>query len=258
MAQAPESTDRPDAAQIHDRAQQEGEESLTRTSLALAISGLTAGLLMGLSGFGVAIVLSELGESGMARTVAMTLYPLGFIAVIVGRAQLFTENTLFPIVVLFDDKRRLLDVARVWGVVLAANLAGCLLFAALAMETGSLRPDIQDELSKLGEEAVTGDFVPLFFSGVVGGWLVALAAWLVLAADTAFGRVALIFFVTFPIGLAGLAHSIASSAEILSAVVDGAVEWSSFGEWLVPAVLGNAVGGVVIVSMLNHGQVAAQ
>lgn len=256
--QAPEETDRPSAAQIHDRARQEGEESLVRNSRALALSGLTAGLLMGLSGFGVAAVLSELGASGPAHTVAYLLYPLGFIAVILGRAQLFTENTLYPIVVLLEDRRGWLSVARVWGVVLVANLVGCLLFAGLAMKTGALKPEISTELSRLGVEAAEGHFSETFFSGVMGGWLVALAAWLVLSADTAFGRLALIVVVTFPIGLAGLAHSIASSAEILSAVAVGAVTTLDYGAWLVPAVLGNAVGGVVIVTLLNHGQVVAE
>lgn len=255
---APEETARPNAAQIHDRARQEGEEALGRNSRALALSGLTAGLLMGLSGFGVATLLSELGDSGAAHTVAYLLYPLGFIAVILGRAQLFTENTLYPVVVLLEDRRGWRAVGRIWSVVLAANLVGCLLFAGLAMETGALAPEIQAELTKLGEEVVEASFSTVFFSGVMGGWLVALAAWLVLSADTSFGRMALIIVVTFPIGLAGLAHCIASSAEVLSAVAEGAVTVPDYFAWLVPAVLGNAVGGVVIVTLLNHGQVTAE
>jgi formate/nitrite transporter FocA (FNT family) len=98
---------RPSAGEILSR---DAEEEICRPSSALAISGFVAGLLMGLSGTGVAVVEMALHSSqGWREAAAFTLYPLGFIAVIVGRAQLFTENTLYPVVLVLDRRERLLD-----------------------------------------------------------------------------------------------------------------------------------------------------
>jgi hypothetical protein len=60
---------------------------------------------------------------------------------------------------------------------------------------------------------------------------------------------------TFVVGAAHLAHSIAGSAEILAAVLAGKVTVGTYFYWLTAAVLGHAVGGVVMVALLNYGQV---
>ena len=38
-------------------------------------------------------------------------YPIGFIVVILGRAQLFTENTLYPVALVLAEKKRVLEHA---------------------------------------------------------------------------------------------------------------------------------------------------
>lgn len=249
---------RPTAREIHERAIADGRSELERRSAGLALSGLASGVLMGLSGLGVAELLAALGTSGPARAAAMLLYPVGFIAVIIGRAQLFTENTLYPVVVSLHDRRAIAPTLRLWAVVLAGNVLGTLLFALLAMETGALKPDAVRELAKLGVEATGAGFWQLFFSAVVGGWLVALTAWLVLASDATSGRILVIFLLTYLIGLGSFEHVIATSAEVLSAVVEGDLAFSEFWRWFAAALIGNTVGGVVIVTLLNHGQVVAE
>lgn len=232
-----------------------GEEELKRSRLGLGFSGLAAGIAMGLSALGPAVVIAVLGGSERTRLVADLLYPLGFIAVVIGRAQLFTENTLFPVILVLAERRHLRNTARLWTVVLAANVLGALVFAVLAMRTNALSPAITHALAGEGRRAVGGSFSHIFWSGVWGGWLIALMAWLVTASRLTVAQVALIELVAYVVGAAGLAHSIAGSAEILCAVVGGAVGAGDYLFWLAAAVLGNAVGGVVMVSLLNYAQV---
>lgn len=168
---------------------------------------------------------------------------------------MFTENTLYPVILVLDERRHVLRTLRLWGVVFAANVIGACLFALLAVKSGALRPDILSELVKLGVEAVAGTPAHMFWSGVIGGWVIALVAWIVTASHWTIGQLAIIYLLTFLVGVGRFAHCIASSCEILSAVMGGSVSAAGYFQWLIPATLGNICGGVFIVSLLNYAQV---
>lgn len=242
------------AQDIYDEVVASGRAELSRSTGALAFSGLTAGLVMGLTGLGVAGTRAALSGPS-AEFVSLLFYPLGFIAVIVGRAQLFTENTLFPVVLVLETRGHLLATLRLWAVVLVTNVVGALVFAALVVKTGALKAPVVDALTTLGSEATAPSVAHVFASAVIGGWLVALAAWLVSSAQLTIAQIAAIWLMTFPVGLLHLAHCIASSDYILAATVAGKVSAGAYLAWLGAAVAGNIVGGVIIVSLLNFGQV---
>lgn len=249
-------TQRLSARQIYDRVAAEGRSELSRPASELAFSGLASGLFIGATSLGMAGTRAMLaGPTG--EFVSLLFYPLGFIAVVIGRAQLFTENTLFPVVLVLEDRRHLLGTLRLWMVVFAANVAGALAFATLATIAGTLRPAVVDQLVQLGTTAADQPLSRVFASAIVGGWLIALMAWLVSGAQRTTGQIAVTWLMTFPVGLLHLAHCIASSGYILAAVVEGHVAAVSYLEWLGLATAGNIVGGVVIVSLLNYGQVRA-
>ena len=253
VAQA--ATSRLTAAEIYSAAVRIGEDELKRSSTGLALSGLAAGLGMGLTGLGSAAVLAEVGDGAAHYLLATLLYPLGFIVVIVGRAQLFTENTLFPVVLVLDRRRHLGNTLRLWAVVFIANVVGALVFAVLMIKAGAVSTEVAGALSRLGSKTVQGGFVHLFWAGVAGGWIIALMAWLVTASRFTIGQVAVVYLMTFVVGAAGLAHCIAGSTEALSAVLAGQVSVGTYVVWLLAATVGNTIGGVVIVSLLNYGQV---
>jgi formate/nitrite transporter FocA (FNT family) len=244
------------AAQIFAVAAQTGEDELKRSSAGLALSGLGAGLGMGLTGLGSASVLVVFGDDGSsAHLIASLMYPIGFIVVILGRAQLFTENTLFPVILALDRHRHVRNTLRLWAVVFAANVLGALLFAALVMKTPALSAPLRGALATLGEHTTSGSFGHVFWAGVIGGWIIALMAWLVSAARFSLGQIVLVYIMTFVVGAAHLAHCIAGSGEALAAVLSGHVSVGGYLLWLLGATLGNTVGGVFMVSLLNYGQV---
>ena len=245
------------APQILEQVSKNGREELARSTHALAFSGVAGGLTMGLTGLSVAIARATMGSSPNAEIVAHLFYPLGFIAVIIGRAQLFTENTLYPVILVLDEHKHLLNMLRLWGVVFASNVFGALCFAALAVRAPSLRPEYVAELVKLGTTALGSTTSHIFWSGVIGGWLIALVAWMVSASHWTIGQIVIVWMVTFVVGLGHFAHCIATSGEILSAVVAGQASAMQYVHWILFATLGNIVGGVMIVSLLNYGQVKA-
>ena len=250
-----QTTQRPAARDILASARAVGEDELKRSSSGLAFSALAAGSTLGLTGLAVAIALAAADGLAGAELIGGLFYPLGFIAVIIGRQQLFTENTLFPVILVLEERRHLLNTARLWVVVFVANQVGAAGFAAIAGRTAALPVDVAEELTALGVKAAEGGFTTLFWSGVIGGWIIALMAWMVSAAQWSIAQIAIVWLMALPLGLGGFAHSVAGAAEILSAAWAGAVGPGDYFRWLLPATLGNIVGGVVLVSLLNYAQV---
>ena len=245
------------AYEILEQVIENGHEELDRSTHALAFSGIAGGMTMGLTGLGVAIAQSTLGEGQWSEFAANLLYPLGFIAVIIGRAQLFTENTLYPVIIVLDERGKLTNMLRLWATVFFSNVLGALLFAFLAVRTPSLMPGYKEALIKLGLAALANTTAFIFWSGVIGGWIIALVAWIVSASHWTIGQVVIVWMLTFVVGIGHFAHCIATSGEILAAVWAGNAPVLTYLHWLAFATMGNIVGGVSIVSLLNYGQVRA-
>ena len=251
--------DRPTAQQIFDDVLESARDEVGRPTTGLALSGLAAGMGLGLTGLAIAATTAILGNGSGATLVALLFYPIGFIAVIVGRQQLFTENTLYPVALILDERKRrhFYDTARLWVVVFLANIVGGALFALLVTKGHALDGDIVHELVRLGNRSADQTWAHVFATGIIGGWLLALVAWLVTAAQWTIGHVVVIWILTFLVGLANLAHCIATSVEILASCFTGGVSAGAYLAWLSAATLGNIVGGVFIVTLLNYGQVVA-
>jgi formate-nitrite transporter family protein len=252
-----EETSRMNVHEIFETAVESARDELGRSTLALGVSGLAGGITMGLSGLGVAVIHAAMGDTPAADLVAMLLYPLGFLAVIIGRSQLFTENTLYPVILVLKERRHVFDCLRLWAAVFATNVVGTAIFALLASHTAALSPEIRGALVRLGVNATQHDYSSIFWMGVMAGWLIALVAWLVTASHWTSSQMMMVYSLTFLIGAGHFAHCIAGSSEILTAVFQGQVQMATYLMWLLFAALGNIVGGVVIVSLLNFGQVHA-
>jgi formate/nitrite transporter FocA (FNT family) len=243
---------------IYAAIRQAGEDELDRSSAALAWSGLAAGLSMGFS-----LVLTGLLHNGMPPSswrplVAKLGYTAGFVIVILGRQQLFTENTLTVILPLLNQKNwaTLRNVLRLWSVVLVSNLVGALIFAWVVGTADIFPPDQLQSFTAVGLEAASGDFGHKFLTGIFGGWLIALMVWLLPGAEAA--RFWVIIFITYIVGLGNFSHIIAGSVEVLFLVTTGMLGWGSYlGGFLLPSLLGNIIGGVSLVALLSHAQVVS-
>jgi formate/nitrite transporter FocA (FNT family) len=211
--------DRPTANEIYEQVSRNARQELRRPMRALAISGIVGGLTMGLTGLSVSVIAAQLGSAPWAQFVALLFYPVGFMAVILGRAQLFTENTLYPVALILVERRHVWETVRLWAMVLPANIAGAFLFALLAARTKALQPATLQALVQMGAAAATPVAWHIFWSGVVGGWIIAMVAWLVSGSHSITGSVAVIWVLTFIVGLGHFAHCVATSGEILAAVL---------------------------------------
>jgi formate/nitrite transporter FocA (FNT family) len=239
---------------VHEAIRLEGTEELERPSSSIGWSGLAAGLTMGSSMVAQGILQSQLPDAPWRELVASFGYCLGFLFVTMGRQQLFTETTLTVMLPMLHGTHALSSVVRYWLIVLAANIVGTLLFAAAATIPHLFEPNWVHAFTELGVKAIEPGFVAVLIKGVFAGWLIALMVWLLPAAASA--RFVVIVAVTWLIGAAHFSHVIAGSVEGAFAAMQGAVRWD---QWLLgfllPALIGNSIGGIVFVALLNHAQV---
>jgi formate/nitrite transporter FocA (FNT family) len=240
---------------VYEAIRLEGEEELRRSSAALLWSGLAAGLALGFSFVAQALLQSAIAPSSWRHLVTALGYTVGFVFVVVGRQQLFTENTLTPILPLLRDRRKLPDVLRLWGVVLAANLLGALLFAWVLARTPVVDEAVHAELRAIAHAALQPTAAALLLRAVFAGWLIALMVWLLPGGESA--RLAMIVLPTYLIALLHFPHSIAGSIDAIYLVLQGGATWGDYARFMGPTLAGNVLGGVTLVALLNHGQVAA-
>lgn len=249
----------PRALVIHEVVREEGEEAMNRTIGALLMSGLSAGLSMGFSFLTQAEVDSALPDVPWRILVSSFGYTVGFVIVILGRQQLFTESTLTAVLPVLTrrDRETIIKTIRLWGIVLSANVVGTVLFAAMLRIPHVFSADVVTALDKLAKQPYSGNFGVTVVRAMFAGWLIALMVWLLPSARSA--RLMTILLITYVVGASRLAHVIAGSVEASYGVMTGAEGVTDYLlVFFVPTLLGNMIGGISLVAFINHGSISAE
>jgi formate-nitrite transporter family protein len=212
---------------------------------------------MGFSLVAEALLVAYLPDQPWRPLVSKLGYSVGFLIVILGRQQLFTENTLTVVLPLLLRKNlaTAISMLRLWSIVLATNLVGTYIFALCVARVGIFNPHVQQAIAAVSKESPGGFWVVLM-RALFAGWLLALMVWLLPGADSA--RVSIIVMITYLIGLGDFNHIIAGSNKMFFQLVTGTETWSAFlTHFFFPTLIGNIIGGVSLVAFLGHAQVVA-
>jgi formate/nitrite transporter FocA (FNT family) len=247
------------AVVLHETVREEGERELRRRPLALACSGLAAGLSMGFSLMSQGLLHAYLPAASWTPLIDNLGYSVGFLIVVLGRQQLFTENTLTAILPLLAhfNLSTFMRVARLWAIVLVANLLGAFIFSAVIAHTSLFSPTLQQSFSAIAHHSLRGGFALTVLRGIFAGWLIALMVWLLPASEGT--KMHIIILLTYLVSLGGLAHIIAGSVDVLYLVNTGSVSWLTyFVGFMFPTLIGNIIGGASLVAALNFAQVATE
>ena len=247
----------PKALVIFEAIRREGEHELERPASSLAWSGLAAGLSMGFSMVAQALFANYLPDADWTPLITKFGYSIGFLIVILGRQQLFTENTLTPVLQLLERQSStvLRKVARLWGIVLIANVVGTFLFAFAISSLSIFEPETYEQFNKIARGVVSSGFSVTFFRGIFAGWLIALIIWLLPFAEQA--RIWIIILITYLIGLGEFSHIIAGSVDGFYGVLAQQVTvWGFSFKFFLPTLLGNIIGGVALVAAVNYAQIS--
>jgi formate/nitrite transporter FocA (FNT family) len=243
---------------VYETIRREGEDELQRPAAALAWSGLAAGLSMGFSFIAEALLASRLPDQPWRSLVSRAGYSIGFLIVILGRQQLFTENTLTVVLpfLLRKNLSTFLQMLRLWTIVLAANLMGTFLFALCIAKIALLDAATQKCLTEIGMAHFGASFGITIVRAIFAGWLIALMVWLLPGAESARVSIIIIVIVTYLVGIGGFNHIVAGSTTMFFLIVTNSLSWGAYlTHFFFPTLLGNVIGGTALVAALGHAQV---
>lgn len=228
-------------------------EEITSHPREMFFSSMTAGIAITLTLIGYAVGTSHFPDNIFLSTL---LYPLGFIYIILGRFQLYTENTLPPVALIFSRLASIPLLFKVWGVVLAGNLIGAVAGGYVLANTAVLSPDAKVAATTFVVHGLELGWWGVFFKAMFAGWLVAGVVWLNVAARDTVTRVLVVYLVFFMIGTSNLFHVVTAAAEVsfyIYHTAEADISTLFINYWL-PVLLGNTVGGVLIFTNMAYFQ----
>jgi formate/nitrite transporter FocA (FNT family) len=236
-----------------------GLTELERPAPALLLSGLSAGLDVSLSLLLMAVMktLTQDQPRVVSEILVAMMYAAGFLFVVLGRSELFTEHTTLAVLPVLDGRASLAQLGRLWGLIYVANQAGAAAFAAFLAFLGPRLGVIETRVfGDIASGLVEHPGWVILLSGVLAGWLMGLLSWLVAASRDTISQIFIVALVTTAIGLAHLHHAVVGTAEVLAGVFSGqGATLAGFGKFLLWATLGNILGGVFFVALIKFGHI---
>lgn len=241
---------------IYNIVKNEGEEELARPAFSLWWSGIAAGIAISMSVVAEGTFHHYLPDEPWRPLVENFGYTIGFLIVVLGRLQLFTENTITAVLPLVADttKGNFAALMRLWGIVFLANMVGTFMFALAATYGGIFPADHVDSFRSIAHHFMQKDAAEMLLHGIPAGFLIAAMVWMIPSAENAIFWVVLMM--TYVIALGDMSHVVAGSAEAFLLLLNGDIGlFETFGVFMVPTYIGNVIGGTALFTMLAYGQV---
>ena len=232
---------------------EEGYLRLHRTWPGLFATGVVGGIDVATGVFAIMLVDTLTGNELLAGLA----FSIGFIALILAKSELFTENFLMPIAAAVARKTGPLPVIRLWASTAVANLVGGWVLTGVVMAS---MPQLAPSAVKLGQHFVkVGIGFESFASAILGGALITLMTWMEQGTNEVVGKIVAAIGTAFLLATAGLFHAIVLSVDMFAGLHAGApygyAEWFKLFLW---ASWGNILGGLGLVTALRLTQVGAK
>lgn len=233
---------------------------MERKPIGLALSGFSAGLDIGFSVLLMTVIIGLF--KGTLSDAAVTLfaanmYPVGFIFVVLGRSELFTEHTTLAVLPVLQKLSSIKKLLRLWGIVYLSNIAGGALFAFILVYFADTLHFLQlPALREVSNQLLTDSWKTLLLTGILAGWLMGLLAWLVAAARETISQLFIIWMITTAIAVIGLPHCIVGNIEVLVRLFNGEITFLHYLSFMSAVTLGNIIGGVLFVAVLKYNHTA--
>ena len=255
--------DRFSSDEVFQRIVAAADEEVTSGARELFFSGIAAGLAITIT---FLLYVSLTAATDGHPLLSVLLYPLGFVYIIIGGYQLYTENTLPPVALTLERLASLPTLLRHWTVVLAGNFVGGAVGAVVLSYGGVFSADAVASAITISSSGLDVGFWPLFFKAAMAGLIVAGVVWVGFASSDSVTRLLVVYLAFLAIPLGNLYHVVVSFTEVLYLVFARQLGlyagemtfYSGMAGFVVPVLLGNTVGGVVLVTLVNYFQTSEE
>ncbi|MDQ2796754.1 MAG: formate/nitrite transporter family protein [Actinomycetota bacterium] len=241
------SREEPEVEDAFDRIVDEGKDRLSRPLLPLLSTGFLGGVDVGV-GVLIYLVVDNETKQPLLASLAFTI---GFVALLLARSELFTENFLVPVTAVVAKAGSWLELLRLWAVTLAANLAAGFLMAWLTVVA---LPDVRPSAIKTGTHyAHLGVSWRSFCLAVLAGAVITLLTRMQHASDQLGVKIVPAVLLSFVLVGAQLFHSVLDSILMFAGLLSGHAPYG-YANWLGAlgwSALGNVVGGLGLVTSVR-------
>ncbi len=248
---------------IDDILEEQLEQALSqheRSNRALFISAISAGLDIGFSIFLMGVLHTLFADQlspSLLHVLLSLAYPLGFIFVVIGRTELFTEHTTLAVIPVLNRSATIKSLLILWGIIYAGNLIGGSAFGAIMIAVPAQMEFLSpDSLVVLAEKMIDYKWTLIIGSCILAGWLMGLLSWLITSSQDSISRIFIVVLITSVIGIGGLHHAIVGSIEVFSGMLlSPDIGISDYLFVLLCTTLGNIIGGVVFVALIKYSYI---
>ena len=237
----------PEIEEAFDRLVQEGDDRLSRPLLPLLATGFLGGVDVGIGVLAYLVVKHET-QNSLLGALAFTI---GFVALLMARSELFTENFLVPVTAVVAGRGSIGQLGRLWGVTLAMNLAGG--FVVAGMIAAAL-PDVRPTAVEVGTHyAHLGVSWRSFFLAVLAGTVITLLTRMQHASDDMGVKLVPAVLMSFVLVAGQLFHSVLDSILMFAGLLSGGADynWADWFGALLWSSFGNLLGGLVLVTSVR-------
>ena len=246
---------------VFQRAVETGIRRLSRPWLEMFMSGIIGAIHVTFGAVAMAAAAGAVAGANpsLASLAGAVFFPIGFILLKLSQSELFTENFFVPVIPVFEGRKGIFSLLRLWSLTLAGNLIGAVLFALLVLAGGKgvLGPLAGHHLVELASFKMSRPFGETFVSAVFAGAVITTMTWLVLATKSDVAKLMAVWCCIFVMAVGSFTHVVVSTSEVLLGAVFGAKV--GFVPWLdrlfIPATLGNTIGGMLLIALLHYLQV---
>lgn len=246
-------------AEVFEKSAEEGERRLDRSTLELLSTGFIAGftIVFGIITLGIVEALARPSMGEPAKLLGALAFGIGLPFLILGRAELFSENFFDPIAAAFKAKgggmtRKIL---RLWVLTLALNLVGGGVLVLVLSVEGALPTGAHEALSRVAEETAHRTALATLTRSVVGGALVALLSFVVIASPDSTGRILLAYAIGVLLTLGPFEHAVVTALHLgFGLAFDAALGVTDVARVFAISVVGNILGGVGLVTLSHAAQ----
>jgi formate-nitrite transporter family protein len=247
MTTAPGGRGEPAVEEAFERLVSEGSDRLDRPLLALVTTGFIGGVDIGVGVLAYLVVDDETGQP-LLGALAFTI---GFIALLLARSELFTENFLVPVTARVAGRGSWFQLGRLWLVTLVANLAGGLLMAGMIVVA---LPQLRPVAASLGRHYATlGVSWRSLLLAVLAGAVITLLTRMQHASDDLGPKIVAAVAMPFVLVAAQLFHSVLDSIVMFTGLLSGRANytWANWAGALAWSALGNVIGGVGLITSIR-------
>lgn len=243
------------SSRIYELIAREGREELARPYASLCWSAFVAGICITFSLFCEAFFRLHAPEGVDFFLVENLGYTVGFLIVVLGRFQLFTENTITVILPLLEkfSMACLVQITKLWAVVLGFNMVGTFIVAALVTVFPIYNAAQFQTFLDVSHHAIDREMIDIFFAAMPAGFLIAAMVWMLPSSENA--KAFIVIIMTYLIAVGDFAHVVAGSAEAFLLMLNGEAGLAKGFGYLAMAGLGNIIGGTGLFALMAYAQV---